>query len=209
MTTELINKETGEVTPIDPAMNTWNVMRQQADVLIKSGFLPTGINTPEKALAIMMKGKELGIPAMEALSSINVIQGKPSVSPQLMLALARRTGLLENIDIKKDDKEAVVTITRKGMAPVTTRFGIKEATAQGLIGKDNYRKQPSVMFQWRALAENLRLTFGDAISGLYTYDEMGAEMDAEGVLTARPSILMPKAKEQSITAEIIENKEPS
>ncbi len=181
--------------------------RPQADVLIKSGFLPPAVNTPEKALAIMLKGKELGIGPMEAINSINVIQGKTSVSPQLMLALARRTGELENLDIKKDEKEAVVTIKRKDMDPVTTHFGIKEATAMGMIGKDNYKKQPAIMFQWRALAENLRLTFGDAISGMYTPDELGAETNEEGFVVSRPPIQMPKAIRNSIPAEVVTDKE--
>jgi hypothetical protein len=208
MTNEIVNKETGEVLA-DPHMSRWMVMREQADVLIKSGFLPPAVNTPEKAIAIMMKGKELGIGAMEALNSINVIQGKTSVSPQLMLALARRTGELENLDIKKDDKEATVTVKRKGMDPITTHFGVKEATAMGMMFKDNYKKQPAIMFQWRALAENLRLTFGDAISGMYTPDELGAETNEDGFVTSRPVIAMPKAIEHShsIPAEVVTDKE--
>jgi len=57
------------------------------------------------------------------------------------------------------DKGATVTITRKGQSPYTTTFGIKEATDLQLIGKDNYKKQAAIMFQWRALASNLRITF--------------------------------------------------
>lgn len=191
-TTEIANRKTGELTEVSIDMEKWEVLRQQADVLVKSGFLPVAVNTPEKAIAIIMKGKELGIGAMEALSSINVIQGKPSVSPQLMLGLARRTGELEDLKMDATDKGATVTITRKGQSPYTTSFGIAEATAQGLINKDNYRKQPAVMFQWRALAGNLRVTFPDAISGLYTVDEMEGN---ETTVTTRGPITMPKAIE--------------
>jgi hypothetical protein len=167
---EVVDKKTGELMTID--MERWQVLRQQADVLVKSGFLPVAVNTPEKAIAIIMKGKELGIGAMEALSSINIIQGKPSVSPQLMLGLARRTKELEDLKMDANDKGATVTIKRKGQSEYTTKFGIAEATALGLVNKDNYKKQPAVMYQWRALAQNLRVTFPDAISGLYTVDEM-------------------------------------
>lgn len=190
---EAVDKNTGEVTPGTPDMERWNMMRDQANVLVKSGFLPTAVNTPEKALAIMQKGKELGIPPMEALSSINVIQGKPSVSPQLMLALARRTGELIDIKMEATDKGATVTITRKGQSPFTTTFGVKEATDMGLIGKDNYKKQPAVMFQWRALAQNLRVTFPDAIGGLYLVEEMNP-----GEESARPPIQMPKPIETEV-----------
>lgn len=184
----VVDKKTGELMTLD--IERWKVLREQADILVKSGFLPVAVNTPEKAIAIIMKGKELGIGAMEALSSINVIQGKPSVSPQLMLALARRTGELEDMKMEATDKGATVTITRKGQSPYTTKFGIAEATALGLLSKDNYKKQPATMFQWRALAGNLRVTFPDAISGLYTVDEMEGN---ETTITTRGSVQMPKA----------------
>ena len=196
MSMELVNMKTGEVS-----VDSWNVMRQQAETLVKSGFLPVAINTPEKALAIMQKGKELGIPPMEAMSSINVIQGKPSVSPQLMLALARRTGELEDLQMDVSDKVANVTVKRKGQSQYTTTFGIKEATDLGLIGKDNYKKQPGVMFQWRALAQNLRVTFPDAIAGLYLVEEM---IPGEETVTTRGAVQMPKALEnKTIETETI------
>ena len=189
--------ETKEITAVDSSVDHWNVMRQQAEVLVKSGFLPVAINTPEKALAIMQKGKELGIPPMEAMSSINVIQGKPSVSPQLMLALARRTGELEDLKMESNDKGATVTIKRKDQSPYTTSFGIKEATDLQLIGKDNYKKQAATMFQWRALAANLRVTFPDAISGLYLVEEMtqGDEVSVTATLNRATAVQMPKALE--------------
>lgn len=192
--TEQVNTKTGEVTGIGLDLQRWGIDQHQAAVLVKSGFLPPAINTAEKAIAIILKGRELGIGPMEAFSSINIILGKISVSPQLMLALARRTKELEAFDVKKDDKEAVVTIKRKGFAPLVTRFGVKEATALNLIGKDSYKKQPAIMFQWRALAENLRLTFGDAVAGMYTPDELGLDMAEDGTTPtpAGRTVSMPK-----------------
>ncbi len=187
MTMEILNMKTGELST-----DQWTLMRNQAEALVKSGFLPVAINTPEKALAIMQKGRELGIPPMEAMSSINVIQGKPSVSPQLMLALARRTGELEDLQMDVSDKVANVTVKRKGQSAYTTTFGIKEATDLQLITKDNYKKQPGVMFQWRALAQNLRVTFPDAIAGLYLVEEM---IPGEETITTRGSVQMPKSIE--------------
>ena len=193
MAMELVNMKTGEVS-----VDVWNVMRQQAETLVKSGFLPTAINTPEKALAIMQKGKELGIPPMEAMTSINVIQGKPSVSPQLMLALARRTKELEDLKMDITAQRATVTIKRKGQSEYTTEFGVKEATDLGLMAKDNYKKQAGTMFGWRALAANLRITFPDAIGGLYLIEEMTG---GEETVTTRGPVQMPKSIETKIETE--------
>lgn len=197
MTTEIANTKPTQIT-----ITEWDAMRQQAEAYVKSGLLPMAINTPEKALVIMQKGKELGIPPMEAMSSINVIQGKPSVSPQLMLALARRTKELENFSIEKTDKQATVKVKRKGQNEVVIVFTIEMAAQMGLSTKENWKKMPGIMLQWRAVAENLRLTFPDAISGLYTYDEMGAEVDADGnlaqTITTRGTVQMPKALDTTI-----------
>ena len=65
----------------------WQVMTQQAEMLVKSGFLPASIKTKEQAVAIILTGQELGLPPMLALRKINVIQGVPTVAPELMLAL--------------------------------------------------------------------------------------------------------------------------
>jgi hypothetical protein len=160
----------------------WPALKEQASMLVKSGMLPISINTPEKAIAIAITAKELGVGMMEGFRSINVIQGKPCISPQLMLALANRMGQMQDIEFNGDDKGCKVTITRKGRKPHTEEFGVKEATALGLIGRDNYKKQPGIMFRWRALAANLRVTFPDVVLGLYTPEELGAEVktNAEG-----------------------------
>ena len=69
---------------------------------------------PQSAVAIMVKGMELGLPAMAALNGITVIQGKPTVSPQLMLSLINRSGQLENIELETGKDGATVTMKRKG-----------------------------------------------------------------------------------------------
>lgn len=157
-------------------VSNWGAFKEQAEMLVKSGFLPVSINTPEKALAIAMTAKELGVGVMEGFRSINIIQGKPCVSPQLMLALAMRTGQLQQIKYDSTDERCKITIIRKGWEPHTEEFGVKEATALGLINRDNYRKQASIMFRWRALAAGLRVTFSDVVLGLYNPEEMGAEV---------------------------------
>lgn len=192
----------------------WSTMKEQAGMLIKTGFLPPSVKTPEQVIAIALTGRELGIGMMEAIRGINVIQGKPSVSPQLMLALAIRTGQMEKYEMKSGADGAVVTIKRKGWPEHVAKFGPAEAKALGLDGKDNYRKQASVMYQWRALAQALRFTFPDAVSGIYTPDEMGADVKIEedgsmtvkdaGPAPSQSSIAMPQEKKpEAVDADVV------
>ena len=152
------------------------------DTLVKSKMLPKEIATKEAAVAIMLKGRELGVPPMEAFSSINIISGKPTISPQLMIALAERSGQLADLSIEDDGKKCTVTVTRKGRTPFSASYSMEDAAAAGLAGKDNWKKQPKIMRQWRAISAAFRVVFPDVLAGVYIHEEMGAEVDEEGTI---------------------------
>ena len=98
-----------------------------AGMLHKSGLLPGGVRTPEAAAAIILKGREIGMPAMESFALINVIAGKPTIAPQGMLALIYRSRQLDNIIIADDGQGCIVTMQRKGHEPHTERFDVDDA----------------------------------------------------------------------------------
>ena len=154
-------------------------------VLVKSGMLPQSVKSPEAAVAIMLKGREIGMPVMESFALINVIQGKPTIAPQGMLALIKRSGLQENIKIEDDGDKCVVTMNRRGESPHTASFSMTDAKSMGLAGKDNWTKQPKVMRQWRAIAACARIVFPDIIGGMYLPDEMGVAVNDEGEIVGR------------------------
>ena len=167
----------------------WQVLVQQATMLLESGFLPKAIKTPAAAVAIILQGRELGIGPMTALNTINVISGKPTVSPQLMLALIQRTHELEGFSVTDDGEAAIVMMQRRGHAAHVERFGMAEAGRMQateyvnnqphripLAEKANWREQPETMRKWRAIAACARVVFPDAILGLYTPEEMGADV---------------------------------
>lgn len=185
--------------------NQIDQLRGLGETLVKSGLLPASIKTAEAAVVIILKGRELGIPPMEALNSINVIQGKPTVSPQLMLALIYRSGQGSIQIIERSDARSVVRAYRKGLPPQEFTFTLDDARRLGLAEKDNYRKQPAVMLQWRNVAAAARAVFPDVISGLYLPEEMGAEVvvDDEGNMTVIETSPTPTAP-QATPAEVLE-----
>jgi hypothetical protein len=153
-----------------------------ASILVKSSMLPQSIKTPEAAVAIILKGKELGIGPMAAFAGITVIQGKPVVSPQLMLSLINRDGVLTDIKIEDDGETCRVTMKRQGRSSHTASFSMADAQAMQLAGKDNWRKMPAIMRQWRAVAACARVVCPDVIDGMYTPEEMGASVDEDGAI---------------------------
>ena len=174
------------------SMDQFENLRKQAIMLIKTGFLPAHIKTPEQAVAIVLIGREMNVPMMQALRKIVVINGVPSVAPELLLALAYRTGQVDDVGIKslEGGQGMAVTIKRHGMSPVVKTFTMGDATKLGLAEKHNWRAQALTMCQWRALAACLRVTFPDVCLGMYTFEEIAPDItvDAEGVPVSMPDM---------------------
>lgn len=191
-----------------PSESEFAVLLQQADMLTKTGFLPASIKSKEQALAIILTGRELGIPAMAALNTINVIQQKPTVSPQLMLALIERSGQLEDIRYNITEKQAVVTMKRVGRSPHSETFTEANAQSLGLLQKQNWKAQKTTMLKWRAVAACARVVFADVILGIYLPDEMGDENLPNSEMQSNVVVKMPPpqnfSEEVFTEAEIVE-----
>jgi hypothetical protein len=151
-----------------------------AEVFAKSKLVPWTLqNKPQDILVLFQQAKELNIPPMQALNGINVIQGKPTISPQLMLALIYQRIKNPSIVIEPYDKERKsVTVKMKrdknddDSETKTSEFGEKEAKSMNLMSRDNYKKQPETMMKWRAVSACARECFPDVIMGLYMPDEL-------------------------------------
>jgi hypothetical protein len=156
-------------------------MREQAQTLVASGFLPKAINTPEKAIAVIMTGKELGLGPMQALRSIHVIEGKPTLSADLIAGLvhARVPGAVLRV-AESTDKRCAVEAGRPNTQATMFTFTIEDAQKAALMGKDNWKKYPRAMLRARCLTEAARAVFPDAVMGLYDPDELGAVTTPEG-----------------------------
>lgn len=152
----------------------WEVMKEQANVLIKTGFLPSSIKTPEQCIAIMMKGKEIGMQPMQALSQINIIQGKPTTSAEGMHAVVLRNLPGSKLDVvKSTDEICEIEAARPGGKTSIWTFTIQDAKKAGLLDKDNWKKFPRAMIRNRCISETCRAVFPDAIQGLsHTTEEI-------------------------------------
>jgi hypothetical protein len=155
-------------------------MKEQATMLVRSGILPEAIKTPETAVAIMLKARELGIGPMEAFEGIHVIKGRPTVSPQLQLTLIYRSGLLQDMKVQPGPGRCTVTMVRRGGMSIVKTFSVDDAKRAGLAGKDVWKSYPEQMCQWRAVGYCADILFPDVTGGMYRPEEMGAVVDADG-----------------------------
>lgn len=177
-------------------------MLEQAKVLIQSGFLPESIKQPAQAVAIMLTGRELNIPTMQALRQINVIKGKPTLPPELMLALAfQRIPGFRCQPIESNAQRATFEFQRPNQPPYRHTFTMDDATKLELSGKDNYKKQPATMLRWRCISAGLRIVAPDAIAGIYSAEEIDPNVQLDfqtGVVTSNePEKIIEPPKELS------------
>lgn len=133
----------------------------------------------------------LGIGRIHVLTSIAVINGRPSPSADLMAAMVRAHG--HRLRVWGDDTEAHAEIVRSDDPDFTFRANWDEAKARkaGLWGnKGPWTNYPAAMLRARAISEVVRMGAQDVMAGgIYTPEELGATVNAEGeVLDAGPQL---------------------
>jgi hypothetical protein len=165
-----------------PTVHEWDLLKEQSKSLLASGLLPKGITKPEQVILIVLKGKELQIPPLQALSHIHVINGKPCMSAELMLAQIYRLHPKTVIKFKERSGErCVVEAKRDGHGVETFAWSLEDAKKAGITGNPTWSKYPRAMLHARVVSEMARSLFPDAIAGIsYTPEELGAEVDESG-----------------------------
>jgi len=133
------------------------------------------VNKIEDAFFLIGYGHELGISPFAALRTIYVVNGVPTCSGEMMLALIRRSGLLatSNIEELTNPIGAKVTMKRKDTGEeISISFTMNDAETAGLANKQVWKNYPKNMCRWRAVSNVAKLLFGDVIGGLYTFEEI-------------------------------------
>lgn len=145
-----------------------------ATALSRSGLIPTALKgKPDDILVVLMSGRELGIPPMQSLRHLYVIEGRISMSAAMMLGRVLKSDACEYFTVTETtDKSAKATTKRKG-SPAETHleFTIGDAMQMGLANRDNWKKQPATMLRWRVVTALSRLVYPDVVEGIYSEDE--------------------------------------
>jgi hypothetical protein len=152
-----------------------------AKLLVASGLLGRNIVRPEQAFTIIATGRELGLTAMQSLRSIHIIEGKPTLSADLIAALCKsRPDVCQYFQmVESTDKVARYETHRKGdPKPTTMSFSIEDAQRAGVTGKDNWKKYPAAMLRARCITALARAVYPDLAMGLYDSDSEEVEVPA-------------------------------
>lgn len=158
-----------------------------------SGLAPKSFRTPEQVLVAVQWGAEVGFSPMQALNSIPVINGRPSIMVEPALALALASGLLvqraDRFEGEGLSRTAIVGLVRKGGMAIERRFSVEDAKRAGLESKDIWRSYPDRMLLARALGYALKDLFPDVLRGMAvaeTLDDFTLPEREERDITPRP-----------------------
>ena len=149
---------------------------RMAEMLSASQMVPKHYqNKPQDTLVAMMMGSELGLNPIQSLQNIAVINGKPAIYGDALLALVQNNAKFGGHEESFDDSTmtAICTVWRKGdAAKHAIRFSEEDAKKAGLWSKSGpWAQYPKRMLMWRARGYALRDKFADVLGGLITAEE--------------------------------------
>ena len=163
------------------APTSFNELLTFSNMLARSNFIPKNYRgKPNDIFCAIQMGAELGLAPMLSLQNIAVINEKPSIYGDAMLAICKASPFCENIEeYFEGDQTQINTLTaickvkRRGFKnEITSSFSWKDAVKAGLTTKGGaWSSYPKRMLQMRARGFALRDAFPDLLNGLITREE--------------------------------------
>lgn len=146
-----------------------------ARIMADSDMVPKDYRgKPANVLVAVQMGRELGLSPMQSIQNISVINGRPSVWGDAMLALCSAHPSCEDVVESYDSSAETATcvVRRRGREPIARTFSVPDAKKAGLWGKQGpWQQYPQRMLQMRARAFALRDGFADVLRGLGMAEE--------------------------------------
>lgn len=184
--------------------NQLTTLERLATFVSKSTFAKD-INSMEKAITVMMQGMELGLQPMAAVRNIHIINGRPSLSADLMAALVIKHGH-PRIQITELTEQKCSARARRREETDWQEFTFtwQDAVKAQLATKDTWQKHPKSMLRARTLSGICHIVFPDLFAGVYVPEEMdGSIVDGDiQVLDARSGEVLTTVIEPKIEPAI-------
>lgn len=165
-----------EIVRVEPQTLSMSEQMQFSEIASQGDMVPQAYRgKPANALVAIGLGQAMGLTPAESLYRIDVIQGKPTASAELIASNVRKAGHKLRVEVDEQNTSVRATIWRADDPefPHSVVRDMAWAKQMGLANKDNYKKQPTTMLQWRAISAVARLACSEALYGVtYTPDEV-------------------------------------
>lgn len=170
-------------------------IERMATAIAQSGFF--GMKTKEQAMALMFIAQAEGKHPATAAQEYHVIQGKPALKADAMMARFQAAG--GKVEWKEyTDKEVSGIFSHPQGGSVEISWTIEMATAAKLTGKDTWKQYPRQMLRARVISEGIRTVYPGVAVGVYTPEEVGDFNDKPMTDVTPPH--------DKATGEILDNK---
>lgn len=180
--------------------NTLDEALKMADIMSRSNLVPKDFQGNAGNILIAMQwGMELGMAPLQAMQNIAVINGRPSLWGDAVIAIARSAPsceyITETIEGEGDKMVAICRAKRKGQPEEVRTFSVADANQAGLWGKVGpWKTNPKRMLQMRARSFAIRDVFADSLRGMAVAEEqqdierMNREIDVTPRAQEKPAV---------------------
>ena len=146
-------------------------IEQMATIMAKSRMF--GFRNIEEAISLMLMAQAEGMHPAKAAQRYHVIQGRPALKAEAMLAGFQAAGGRIKVDEKTDTRVAVwFSHPTACPEPVLIDWTMDRAKNAGLTGKDTWNKYPRQMLYARVVSEGVRTCYPGVLNGMYTPEEV-------------------------------------
>lgn len=146
-----------------------------------------GMKTADEAFALMLIAQAEGMHPAIAARDYHVIQGRPTLKADAMLARFQNAGGKVQWDVYTDE-EVTGTFSHPSGGSLKLTWTFAQASKINLTIKDNWKNYPRAMLRARVISEGIRTVYPGCVVGTYTAEELEE---------------IPKAKDMGM-AEIVE-----
>jgi hypothetical protein len=154
-----------------------------AEQIARTPFVPKGFQgQPYSVMAAMLTGREMGLGPMASLRGLHVVEGKPSLTADMLAARIIAAGHRITWEESSATRCTVLIERADRLSEARVTWTIADAQAAGLSGKQVWRQYPRRMLQHRALTEAAAMACPDVVLGLDVGDDVGDNQEPPRVV---------------------------
>lgn len=169
-------------------------VQTMAMAVAKSGLF--GMKTSEQALALMLVAQSEGLHPARAAMEYHVIQGRPALKADAMLARFQNAGG-KVAWLSYTDADVTGEFSHPSGGSVKIQWTFEMATKAGLTKNPTWKQYPRAMLRARCISEGIRTVYPGVSVGIYTPEEVQDFAPAEKDITPeapKPSPMPEKVK---------------
>ena len=144
-------------------------IQQMAEVAATSKMF--GFKNQQEAMAIMLLCQAENLHPAVAMRDYHVIQGRPALKADAMLARFQQAG--GSVNWKEyTDEQVTGVFSHPSGGTLEVTWTLAQAKSIGIANKDNWRNYPRAMLRARVLSEGIRSVYPGCVVGVYTPEEV-------------------------------------